>query len=261
MGDKLADFGYRFQIKFLVALLTDKSFLEQISDILQEEFFDSDANKWLVHQIKAYYEKYSSTATFDALKISILSVDNDILKATIVEHLRDINKNFNAPDLEYVKEKALQFCKNQKLKSAIMQSITLLENEQYDDIKVLIDEASHAGEERDLGHDYSKDFEYRYEESNRKCVKTNWNPIDDLMSGGLGAGELGVVVGSAGSGKCIGKNTEIEIEYEEIGLQLTRKITMWFKPWDKIDLGGGKVIKAYDAAILLATTGIGKTSN
>jgi len=154
-----------------------------------------------VQKIKEYYHKYSNTATFGALKIEILDIKNDILKTTVVEHLRDINKNFNAPDLDYVKEKSLQFCKNQKLKSAIMQSITLLKNEQYEDIKVLIDEASHAGQERNLGHNYSKDFEYRYEESNRKCIKTNWNVIDDLMSGGLGAGELGVIVSVAGGGK------------------------------------------------------------
>lgn len=201
MGEKLSDFGYGFQIKLLVALLIDKNFLEQINDILREEFFDSDANQWLVEQIKDYYKKYKNTATFDAIKIEIMDIENDILKATVVEHLRDINKNFNTPDLDYVKQKALQFCKNQKLKSAIMQSITLLENKQYEEIKSLINEASQAGEERDLGHDYSNDFEYRYEESNRKCVKTQWTVIDDLMSGGLGAGELGVIVSAAGGGK------------------------------------------------------------
>jgi len=45
VSEKLSDFGYGFQIKILVALLTDKNFLEQIDDILQEEFFDSDANQ------------------------------------------------------------------------------------------------------------------------------------------------------------------------------------------------------------------------
>ena len=201
MSSKLSQYGYIFQIKLLVALLIDKIFLEQISDILLEEYFDSEANQWLARQIKVYFEKYKSSATFDALKIEILDIESDLLKTTVVEHLKDINKNFNATDLDYVKEKALKFCKNQKLKAAIMESINLLESEKYDEIKVLIDEASAAGIERDLGHDYTVDFEDRYNEALRKCVKTKWDVINDLMTGGLGAGELGVIVASAGAGK------------------------------------------------------------
>jgi hypothetical protein len=45
MSDNFTIYGYNFQIKLLVSLLTDKNFLEQIVDILQEDFFESDANK------------------------------------------------------------------------------------------------------------------------------------------------------------------------------------------------------------------------
>ena len=33
MTDRLSSYGYAFQIKVITSLLTDKSFLEQISDI------------------------------------------------------------------------------------------------------------------------------------------------------------------------------------------------------------------------------------
>ena len=39
------------------------------------------------------------------------------------------------------------------------------------------------------------------QKSTRETVKTGWDPIDDLMDGGLGSGELGVVVGKIGIGK------------------------------------------------------------
>ncbi|MBC8388169.1 MAG: hypothetical protein H8E13_09010 [Actinobacteria bacterium] len=125
----------------------------------------------MISTIKLYFERYHSTPTFDVLKIEIKNVDSDILKTTIVEHLKDVHKNFKTPDLEYVKEKTLQFCKNQKLKSAIIKSIDLLKNEQYTDIKGLIDDAMRAGEEKDLGHDYTEHFEDRYNETLRKCIK------------------------------------------------------------------------------------------
>ena len=48
MSDKLSNFGYNFQIKIISSLLTDKAFLQQVSDILLPEFFESEANQWIV---------------------------------------------------------------------------------------------------------------------------------------------------------------------------------------------------------------------
>ena len=40
MTDRLSSYGYAFQIKVITALLTDKSFLEQISDIMLSSYFE-----------------------------------------------------------------------------------------------------------------------------------------------------------------------------------------------------------------------------
>ena len=50
MKDRLSSYGYAFQIKVITALLTDKSFLQQISDILSPKYFESEANNYY-HQI------------------------------------------------------------------------------------------------------------------------------------------------------------------------------------------------------------------
>ena len=42
--NKLSDFGYAFQIKLIAALFKDKLFLQQISDILDSSYFESEAN-------------------------------------------------------------------------------------------------------------------------------------------------------------------------------------------------------------------------
>ena len=77
----------------------------------------------------------------------------------------------------------------------------LLENKDYDGIKNIIDEAMKAGTTKDLGHDYIESFKSRLEESARTTVKTPWDVVNDIMDGGLGAGELGVIVAPAGIGK------------------------------------------------------------
>ena len=49
MSDKstLSQFGHVFQAKIISSLLSDKKFIQTISDILEPEYFDSDANKWI----------------------------------------------------------------------------------------------------------------------------------------------------------------------------------------------------------------------
>ena len=100
-----------------------------------------------------------------------------------------------------MQSEVLDFCKNQTLKNAILESVDLLENKDYDGIKSIIDEAMKAGTTRDLGHDYIISLEERLAESARVTVKTPWDVVNDIMDGGLGHGELGVIVAPAGIGK------------------------------------------------------------
>ena len=203
MTDKVSlhQYGNSFQAKLIASLLTNRQFLEQIQDILEPKFFESDSNNWLCKEIKKYFNKYKKLPTLDALKVIIDNDTEDILRVSIVEDLKNAFKHFEATDLDFVQEKALDFCKNQKIKDAIVVSVDLLQNGNYEEIKKLVDEALKAGTERDIGHIYMEQFDERYEESSRKTVKTPWEVVNDLTDGGLGPGELGVVVAPAGIGK------------------------------------------------------------
>ena len=199
--NKLSDFGYSFQIKLISALFKDKVFLQQIIDILDSSYFDSEANIVILDMIKDYFSEYKNAPTLEAMKIKIVEMDNDLLKKTIAENIKAAFANLDAEDLDFVKEKALEFCKNQEIKKAIVNSVELLNNGDYDSIKALVDNALKAGLERNVGHEYKTSVEERYLESVRNTVKTQWEAIDDIADGGLGKGELGVFVAPAGIGK------------------------------------------------------------
>ena len=201
MSETLTQFGTSFQSKIIASLMSDLKFIQTISDILEPNMFDSDSNKWLVRAIREYYYEYKKQPTLEVVKYKIDEIDNDILKSGVIEKLRDVWKNIEATDLEFVQSETLDFCKNQTLKSAILESVDMLENKNYDGIKSIIDEAMKAGTTRDLGHDYIPSLETRLSESARITVKTPWDVINDIIDGGLGAGELGVIVAPAGIGK------------------------------------------------------------
>ena len=201
MSETLTQYGTNFQSKILTSLLTDVKYTKQILDIIEISYFDSDSNKFIIKNIKEYFKKYKTNPTMEALKVLIDDVDNDVLKTSIVDSLRNAWQHRESPDLEFVKEKSLEFCKNQVVKNAIMESVELLESQRYDEIKTIIDDAMKAGVETDIGHEYITGLEERLTKQTRLCLPTQWDSVNDLMDGGLAGGELGVIVAPAGIGK------------------------------------------------------------
>lgn len=204
MTDRLSSYGYSFQIKVIASLFTDKSFLQQISDILSPKYFESDANNWLVSTILEYHKEYKSSPTLEVIKVKTQELDHEVLKQQVIQHMKDAWKYIEAEDLAFIKQQALDFCKNQEIKKAILSSVELLKHGQYEEIKSKIDNALKSGGDKDIGHDYMTSIEERYTDAVRDTKETPWEVINDLTDGGLGKGELGVFVAPAGIGKSWG---------------------------------------------------------
>ena len=128
MTNKLTDFGHTFQIKSISSLMKNQTFLEQIHDILDEKHYDSDSLKWIVKECKKYFDEYRKCITLDVFKVKTQEVENDVLKLSVVENLKEVFRYMEAPDLEFIQDKCLDFFKNQTLKSAILQSVEILES-------------------------------------------------------------------------------------------------------------------------------------
>ena len=151
MSDKLSNFGHGFQVKIVSSLLTDKAFLQQVADILLPDFFESEANQWIVETIVKYFNEYTCAPTLDVFKIKMNDIDRDVLKTSIVETLKDSYRYLESNDLEFVKLETVDFCRNQCIKRAILDSVELLRKGQYDEIKSAIDAAMKAGADKEVG--------------------------------------------------------------------------------------------------------------
>jgi replicative DNA helicase len=196
----LSQYGTSFQIKVLSSLLTHKEFLVNIYDILSDEYFDNQAHKWIIKEILKNYEKYHTTPSMDVLKVELKKIDNEVLQVSIKEQLREAYQA-SEDDLAYVQEEFSNFCKNQQLKKALLTSVDFLNAGDYDSIRLMIDNALKAGQDKNVGHEYTKDIEDRYREDQRNPIATPWEKINDLLQGGLGGGDFGLIFGNPGGGK------------------------------------------------------------
>ena len=196
----LSSYGIHFQTKVISSLLTHKEFLVNIHDIISEEYFDNSAHKWVISEILKYYDKYHTTPSMEVLKVQVKKIDNEVLQLSIKEQLKEAYKASD-DDLAYVEEEFSNFCKNQQLKKALLTSVDLLNAGDYDSIRNLVDNALKAGGDKNLGLEYSKDVESRYREEDRNPIATPWPLFNDLLQGGLGEGDFGLIFGNPGGGK------------------------------------------------------------
>ena len=197
---ELDKYGPQFQVKVISSLLNHKEFLINVHDILDESHFTNQAHKWIVSNILSYYSKYHTSPTPEVLKSEYEKVTNDVLKVSIKEQLREAYKII-ATDSEYIEGEFSAFCKNQQLKKALLNSVDLLQAQDYDSIRSIIDSALKAGADKNLGHEYVKDIEERYRNEQRIAVPTPWNEFNELLQGGLGNGDFGLMFGGPGAGK------------------------------------------------------------
>ena len=198
--NSINQYGHDFQIKVLSSLLTHKEFLTNIHDIISEEYFENQAQKWAIKEVLNYYDKYHTTPSLDILKVELQKVDNEVLQISIKEQLK-LAFVSSDDDLEYVQEEFTNFCKNQQLKKALMSSVDLLKAGDFDGIRFIVDNALKAGQDKNIGHEYAKDIESRYRENSRETVPTPWDKINNLLQGGLGNGDFGLIFGNPGGGK------------------------------------------------------------
>ena len=111
--------------------------------------------------------------------------------------------NPHPEDLPYVKDKALDFCKRQAFKDALTTAVELVQGDKFESVVDLMKKAVSVGMPHSVGHDFFEDLEARFQEIQRITTPTGLDFLDakDILDGGLGRGELGVVVAPTGCGK------------------------------------------------------------
>lgn len=200
-----SDFGHSFQNTLAKAIVLDKNFCAQIQEVIEIGYFELKHHQVFVKKIFEYRDKYNKHPSVETLK-TIVKTDlkdvPEVLRKKIQEFTyKSFSKDSKVEDASFVKDKSLDFCKKQKLYLAMEKSIELLEKASFDEISQLINDALKLGNSNLFGYDYKKDFEDRFIIQQRNPVTTGWTLIDAITKGGLGRGELGVVIAPTGCGK------------------------------------------------------------
>lgn len=195
--------GHTFQQQLIKSIVEDKKFGEVIIDVLESKYFDNNSFKFIMENIKELHKSYNKIPNYDTLAQKIMSEGgNKESNRPHIDTLESI-KNLEKND-EFVKDKSLNFCKQQNLKKELKTIQTIIDNgefESYSKIEEKIQKALQVGVMNDMVVDVFHNIDDALEKDYRLPIRTGISGLDNVLKGGIGRGELGVVLAPTGTGK------------------------------------------------------------
>jgi archaellum biogenesis ATPase FlaH len=257
--DNKKDIGYlgsSFQLKSIWQLLTNNKFASKVIDLLESSYYDDSNYKQLVIFIKDYYQKHEVFASIknDSIVEYInhkfgqrdLSESEKIQKETllkIIDKIRVYDERVSSGDLNddstVVIKQILEFVKQQVYYNLGIKIISDVElgsfgEKTIDSIDDMSKTITKLSDNYDEGENVFDDIDSVLDDDFREPVATGIGKLDLLMGGGLGKGEIGMILAPLGSGKTtlltmfaqhahrMGKNV-LQIFFEDTTKQIKRK--------------------------------------
>lgn len=193
--------GFDFQQTLIKTIIEDKKYAEQIISLIESKYYENASFRFIMENIKEFYSQFDRIPDYVTLSQKLINENGDSAKIHLdtLEILRTINSN---PD--YVQKTAMNFCKQQNLKRVMKIADKIIEGgdfEQYKKLEGLFTDALQVGLEEDEMSDVFDNMEDALQKDYRHPIPTGIVGIDNLLKGGLGRGELGVVLAPTGTGK------------------------------------------------------------
>lgn len=250
--------GIDFQHKLVKLFFEDSTFFTMINPIVDQNMFTEDVLRRIVGYMKDRYNESGVAPTYVDMDLYIrVHVHDAITLDTILSTLQ-VLREIDLVGQDIVKSEADKFFKQQNLTKAINKSIEIVKEgnvSKYYDIEDLIRGALDTNVSLDMGYNPMDGIDEALEENYRKVIPTGFSRLDKALYGGLGTGELGVIIAPSGVGKSSAttgfaasaatykcKDNDyrgfkvLHIHFEDEDVNIKRKYYGWITGVDAIDL-------------------------
>jgi replicative DNA helicase len=206
VGDK-KDLGYLgedFQYKLIHTFMEEKEFFKDINSIVDQNMFTDPMLKTYVGVMKEYYEREEAVPSYSMMGIVLnQKAHNDIERETYQALLKKI-ANTPSDGVEYIRVLAEKFFKQQNIirtANEILQIAGDGDTSKYEKCLELLNDALNQGTKEEFGSSVFDDIGETLSDDYRTPIPTGIGKLDEALEGGLGKGELGVIVGPSSFGK------------------------------------------------------------
>ena len=196
--------GEAFQYKLTHEFMENHTFFEDLSSILDQNMFTDPNLKTFVGVMKNYFEREGHTPSYEMMEIELRGISHS--DKEVETYLAIIEKIRNTPSdgVDRIRELAEKFFRQQnivKTANEILRIASKGEDDQYDRCVGLLNDAMTQGIHNDFGEKPFDHINETLSDDYRIPIPTGIGKIDETLEGGLGKGELGVIIGPSGFGK------------------------------------------------------------
>ena len=202
--DKLGFLGEDFQYKLVREFIEDKEFFKDLCDIIDQNLFTDPNLKTLVGVMREYYKNQGTPPSYDILKIALSEKSHNETEREYYLAIIDKIHSTSSEGSEYIRELAEKFFKQQNMIRVAHEIIKIAgkgDISNYDKCVDILNKALIQGTSEDLGCGVFDNEAETLSDDYRVAIPTGIGKIDETLEGGLGKGELGVIVGSSSFGK------------------------------------------------------------
>lgn len=207
VGTYAEQFGDNFQRHILAVALRIPGFVVRYRSALQHTYFTSDVHRVVAKELFKHTDEYRFLPSEPTLVETIRPVVDEAAMEQIEETVAKLYQE-SVTDADAVKDKVVEFGKTQAAINAVLESAEDLEKGDRSHILERIQESLLVGEDiLDIGTDYlntmpERDQWYSLDNhDDREVIPTGIYHLDMALGGGLGRGELGVVLAPPKRGK------------------------------------------------------------
>ena len=200
----------RIERVILENLLSNEIYTRKVVPFLKEEYFQVKEERILYKLISEFILKYNKLPTKDIVCVdltndkSVSQMEHD----TIVDMVEELNVT-NKQDEEWLLDETEKFCKDKSIYNAILESIHIIDGKSNSKTKEalpsILSDALAVCFDTNIGHDYIKDAEKRYEfyHTLEKKIPFDLEFFNSITNGGVPSKTLNIVMAGTGVGKSL----------------------------------------------------------
>ena len=207
MAQKRSDLGYlgeTFQYRLTHEFMENHTFFEDLSSIIDQNMFTDPNLKTLVGVMKNYYEREGHVPSYDMLEVELRDISHSDKEIETYLAILEKVRNSASDGVERTRELAEKFFKQQNIIRTANEILKIAGNgdtNQYETCVDLLNDAMTKGTHNDFGEGLFDHINETLSDDYRVPIPTGIGKIDEALEGGLGKGELGVIIGPTSFGK------------------------------------------------------------
>lgn len=196
--------GKDFQIKLVKCFFEDSNFFIGLEHIIDQNMFTVEELRTIVGFLKDRYEQKDIVSTYEEMNLLIRSKISDAIRMQYTLEMLKIISESNLSGIDIIEEESGKFFKQQNLVKAINKSMDIIKKGDFNNYPVIEDMIKNAladNTKEYFGWELFDDIEKDLREDYRTTISTGTPELDEALYGGLGKGELGIIVAPSGVGK------------------------------------------------------------